>query len=290
MVATSIANIVGAPIAGVIVQYINWMGFAGWRWLFILEGLPPAIIALFGYAIMKDGPEQAQWLSADEKNLIRADLDAEKKITTVKTEKVGLSKILTNGMLWKMAIIYMGVQISTQAAALWLPILLKGFAKGLSSSMIGYILIIPGITGAIGILLVGNHSDKTGERKWHAIVPMLILSASFLLILIPVGGLPLKIAVLAIYGATVGSWYGPYWTMPPAFLSPEILAVALAFINSCSALAGYLGNQLSGIIDNRFGDTGVFIFLAAAVLISVFVILTLDFKRQKAVDTLHSEK
>lgn len=284
MIATSVSGIVASPVAGLIVQYVNWMGFAGWRWLFLLEGLPPALIALLGFAIMKDSPEQATWLTPEEKAMIRKDLDEEKVMTSGKSQanqKVGLFQILGNGMLWKMAMIYMFVQIATQTATLWMPVLMKEFASELSASQIGFILMIPGITGAFTIVINGNHSDKTGERKYHAIIPMLILAASFLLIIIPFGGLPFKILMLAIYGATVFCWYGPYWTMPPAFLSSEILAVAIAFINSCSAIGGYVGNQLSGVIDTRFGSSGVFIFLAGVTLVSVVLIMTLDFSKVK---------
>lgn len=282
MLSGTCANVIGAPLAGFIVQYTHWLGFSGWRWLFVLEGLPPALIALFGYIIMKDGPELAKWLTDREKAIIRSDLDAERVVCDGKAEKIGFTRIITDGMLWKMAMIYMFVQMATQAAALWLPVLVKGFAAGLSASVIGYIMMIPGITGAITIVLVGNHSDKTGERKWHAIIPMLILSASFLLIMIPVGGLPFKILMLAVYGATAGSWYGPYWTMPPTFLSTDIIAVSMAFINSCSAAGGFIGNQLSGIVDARFGDSGVFVLMAAVVLVSVVLILTLDFRKVSA--------
>lgn len=291
MLPVAAANIVGAPLAGLIVQYVNWIGISGWRWLFLIEGLPPAIIALFGYKIMKDGPEKVNWLNADEKAMIRADLDAEKKLTTVETQKVGVAKILTNGMLWKMSLIYMFVQIAQQTAALWMPTLMKGFTQGVgfSASAIGFILIIPAVIGSITMVMNGNHSDKTGERKWHAIIPMLIFSASLLLINIPFGGMPYKIVMLAFYGIGLTTWYGPYWTMPSAFLSPEILAVALAFINSCSAAGGYIGNQLSGLIDSKFGSTGVFVFLGCVVLGSVILILTLDFKKMK-VDHIYDEE
>ncbi|MHB8072473.1 MFS transporter [Desulfosporosinus fructosivorans] len=286
MLSGTCANIIGAPLAGYMVQYANWFGFSGWRWLFLIEGILPAIIALFGFYIMKDGPEKAKWLNEKEKALIRSDLDAEKAVTTVHTKKIGFAKIITNGTLWKLAMIYMFIQIAQQVGAMWMPVLIKGMTVGLSASAIGYIMMIPAIAGAIAMVLVGNHSDKTGERKWHAITPMLILSASFLLILLPVGGLLFKIAMLSIYGATVVSWYGPYWTMPPAFLSPEIIAVSLAFINSWSAAGGFIGNKFSGIIATNFGNTGVFVFLAAVALVSVVLVLTLDFKKM-AIDHIH---
>lgn len=289
MLSGTCANIIGAPLAGFIVQYTHWLGFSGWRWLFVIEGFLPAVFALFGYFIMKDGPEKAKWLSEKEKAIIRADLDAEKAVTTVNTKKIGISKIITNAMLWKLAMIYMFIQIAQQVGAMWMPVLVKGLTTGLSASVIGYIMMIPAIAGAITMVLVGNHSDKTGERKWHAIIPMLILAASFLLILLPVGGLSYKIAMLAIYGAAVVSWYGPYWTMPSAFLSSEIIAVSLAFINSWSAAGGFIGNNLSGIIATNFGNAGVFVFLAAVSLISVALILTLDFKKM-AIDHIHDKQ
>lgn len=288
MLSATVANIVGSPLAGLIVQYANWLGFSGWRWLFVFEGLPPAIIALFGYSIMRNSPEDVKWLSDDEKTMIHSDLEEERKLTTTVSHKVGVARILTNGMLWKLAMIYMTVQIATQTSQLWLPTLFKNFTHDMPSSVIGYIFIIPAVTSAISMYLFGKHSDKTGERKWHAVIPMLLMAASFFLILLPIGGLPYKIVMLAVYGLGYLSWDGAYWTMPSGFLSPEILAVAMAFINTCSSIGGYIGNQMSGVIDAAIGDVGVFVFLGTMVLISAALILTLDFSQMK-IDHIHDQ-
>lgn len=162
-----------------------------------------------------------------------------------------------------------------------MPTLLKGFGKdsGLSATLIGFILIVPSVTGAIAIVLNGNHSDKIGERKWHTIIPMLFVACAYLLITLPIGGLRYKIAILALYGIGSTAWYGPYWTLPASFIAPEILAVSMAVINTSSSLGGYIGNQLAGIVSAQFGSTGVFIFMACCVFASVLLVLTLDTKK-----------
>jgi MFS transporter, ACS family, tartrate transporter len=279
----TVGGLVMSPVAGYIIQYTHWAGHAGWRWLFVIEGVIPAIFALFGFIIMKDSPNECKWLTDREKEIVNADLEDERALqaSQTSTTKVGFVKIITNGMLWKIAMIYMFAQIAAQTSGMWMPVLLKGFASGLSPTAIGYIMMIPTICSFFALLIVGKHSDKTGERKWHAILPLLLFSVSFMLILLPVGGITFKCIMLALTGIGGASWTGPYWTMPAAFLAPGTMAVSMAFINSCSAAGGYIGNMFSGIVAQSMGNTGVFIFMATVILVSVVLIMTLDFKKMK---------
>lgn len=278
MLSMTISQIVGAPVAGCLLEFFNFGGIPGWRWLFLIEGLPVAVFALVGYFVIKDSPDKAKWLTIEEKAFIRNELEAEKALNEANSKKVNFRTIVANANLWKLAGIYCFINAAVTAASMWLPILIQGIDTSLSSASIGFIMMIPAIVSAFAMVVVGNHSDKTGERKWHLTLPIIGLMISFILINLPIGSMAFKLFALVLYGATIMSYMGPYWTLPPAFLSAEGLAVSVAIINSLNAIGAFSGNMLTGIVMTRFGTPAVFTLFAAFLVVAVLLVLTLDFK------------
>jgi MFS family permease len=274
-ISLSFANIIGPPVAGYIVQYINIGGVPGWRWLFIIEGVLPVILGVIAWFVMRDNPGQATWLTEDEKDAIRMDLEEEQAKNAANKEPVGWKKIVTNSTLWRLAAIYGIINVAVQAASIWLPTLIQDIAAFLSPSLIGLVMMIPSITSVIFMYWIGRHSDKTGERKWHAALPMFVLAFSFLLICIPVDVIALKALALILFGATVMSYYGPFWAMPSELLSVEGIAISIAIINCCNAIGSICGNMLTGILMGKFGSTSVFIFFSIVAATAGFIVLSL---------------
>ncbi|SHI27187.1 MFS transporter [Desulfosporosinus lacus] len=275
----SVANIIGPPVAGYIIQYINFGGISGWRWLFIIEGILPMILGVIAWFVMRDNPDQAKWLSVEEKNVIRADLEEEKANNLANKEPVSWKKTVTNATLWKLAAIYGIINVAVQAASIWMPTLIKDIAAFLSPSLIGFVMVLPMIISVICMYWVGKHSDKIGERKWHIALPMFVLAFSFLLICLPVNSLALKMLALMLFGASVMSYYGPFWALPSELLSVEGVAISIAVINCCNAIGSICGNMLTGILMGRFGSTGVFVFFSIIAAVAGLIVLTLDLKK-----------
>ncbi|HKD74940.1 MAG TPA: MFS transporter, partial [Ktedonobacterales bacterium] len=190
-----------------------------------------------------------------------------------------LRMVLGNTTIWKLALAYMLIQAASQASNYWLPGQVKGFSASLTDTQTGLIMALPFVCAMVSMPLWAAHSDRTGERKWHAALPMLLAGVGFLVIA-NVPSMTLRLAGLALFGVGILSFYGPYWAIPPAMLSPAGLALSIAFINSCSSLGGFLANQTLGHVAQQYGSHGVFLVEAALCVAAFAVLVTMRIPRQ----------
>lgn len=280
----AIAAILGSPICGIIVARVNWLGIAGWRWLFLLPSTFSLFIGLLGYLVIRNRPEDAKWLSEQEKAVIHEDLEYEKDLVVEKTTMAAVKQVLTNRTLWKLGIIYFFAQAGMLTASSWMTMIIQGFAPNLDAAQIGYIGAAPALLSVIFSIWIGAHSDKKRERKWHIIIPLFCSAAAFVLFMLPIG-LWIKVVVLGILGSFgLSSWYGPFWTLPAALLPSKIVNVGIAVICCMSSLAGFLGNLLAGVVSQRFGNTGLLLFMSLAVIAATALSFTVDYKTVAKVD------
>ena len=285
----AVTAIFGSPLCGYIVDNVNWMGYAGWRWLFLIPSSMSVVISLIGFAVIRNKPEDAKWLSDKEKAIIREDLDYEKKLLEEKdavppTTKESINKLLKHPALWMLGFMYFFAQMGMNTANGWGTMIIQDFAPGLTGTMIAYISAPSALLSLFFSVSVGASSDKRKERKWHTLLPLICAAACYFLFLLPVGLWP-KIIVLSVLGAFGGSsWYGPYWTLPPALLPPETVNIAIAIICCMSSLAGFSGNLLGGRISERFGSNGLLVFIGGAIVISIVLGFMLNYKKVAEVD------
>ena len=162
MAAVPLASAVGAPISGVIVSIDEAMGFKGWQWLFILEGLPSVILGFSVLWLLPNGPADAPWLSAAERKLIQDRLAADPP--PPRTQHA-LWAALRDGRVIVLSLVYLGIVMGLYGVSLWLPQIVK--AMGYTDRQVGYLLAIPYAVSAAAMLAWGRHSDARGERVWH---------------------------------------------------------------------------------------------------------------------------
>ncbi|MBV9231888.1 MAG: MFS transporter, partial [Chloroflexi bacterium] len=162
MTALAVSNIIGAPLSGALLDYAHWFGLAGWQWVFIIEGLPAIIFGLLNPFIMLDRPEQAKWLTAEEKQWLRGELDRE--AGAVRQEHgLSLRQALMHWDTWVLALIYFFVVTGFYGFGLWLPQIVKQLSHQSSNLLVTLITMIPYLFALVGMILVANHSDRTGE-------------------------------------------------------------------------------------------------------------------------------
>lgn len=278
MMASAASAVVAGPVSGWIVQNFNLLGHAGWRWLFVIEGVPSIFLGTLAFFVLSDSPGRASWLKPDESEWLVRELEAERAQVAAR-EQSSFREVITNPVLWKLGVVYMCVQGAAQTGPLWFPSIIKGFNFGISDTTIGFIMALPFVCALLTMPFWGYSSDRAGERKWHTVITMGLAALSFLLLgLLP--GLGLKLLALAVYGIGAYGYYGTYWAMPALMLSPAGLAVSVAVINSCSSLGGYIASKTLGYLDQSYGATGVLIGMAAMSLISVGVLLTMKVPRE----------
>ena len=279
MMAAAASAMIAGPVSGWIVQNFNFLGHAGWRWLFVIEGVPSIFLGILAFFVLSDSPRSARWLKHDESEWLTRVLEAE-RAQAAALGKSRFRDVITNPVLWKLGVIYMCVQGAAQTGPLWFPSILKAYNFGVSDTTIGFIMALPFVCALVAMPLWGYSSDRAGERKWHTVIAMGVAALSFLMLgMLP--GLALKLLALAVYGIGAYSYYGTYWAMPALMLSPGSLAVSVAFINSCSSLGGYIASKILGYVEQFYGVTGVLIGMAVMSLVSVGVLLTMRVPRER---------
>ena len=266
-----VASIVGAPISGFILDHAHWFGMSSWRWLLVLEGIPALVCGLLTYFLLPSRPEEARFLTADEKQRIRAELAREEK-GKLKEHQHSAMQTLANGRVWCLASIYFGMLIGLYTLNSWAPQLVKSLSTRYSNSVVGLLVMIPNLVGLAGMVLVSRHSDRTLERRYHVAV-LALAGGSAVISLRATHSAFFSVALLSLLAVGVYGFLGPFWALPSEFLTGFSAAAGLALINSVGCLAGFVGPYMVGFLSQRTGGlygsmpfTSVFLF-ASAILV-----------------------
>ena len=268
MAAQPISNIIGSPVSGLLLG-IHWLGLAGWRWLFILEGVPAVLFGIVTIFYLTDWPQQATWLPEDEKQWISAELEREKKAK--QTRGTLTLRQIVGVLLLAVALFFMAA--SVYGFNFWLPSIIKKLS-GLSNLLVTLVAALPYCVGLMAVLLVGWSSDRTGERRWHAALCMIVASVGLGLSVI---SHRTDLAVLMFCLAAIGMYgYLPaFWSLPTSFLTGTAAAASIGVINSVGNLGGFFGPYVVGYITKRAHTftAGVLCLSASALLAGVLVLL-----------------
>lgn len=276
---TVIAGIVGSPLSGAILELHGLGGLEGWQWLFLLEGIPAVIMGLVVIFVLPDSPRKARWLTTAEKDWILSRLDEELLLAKGRAH-FRLSDAFTSGHIWLLCFIYFLLTIGIYGYEMWLPSIIKEFS-GMSYSIVGLINAVPYLAAIVFMLIIGYHSDRTGERRWHVAVPAFAAAAGF--------GFSAYLqnpylAIMALMAALVGlkSAMGPFWALSTTFLSGTASAGGIALINSVGNLGGFAGPTLVGVINDRTGSYRLSLWvLGGALLLMGILVLTVRAANRK---------
>lgn len=276
MTAPPIANALGSPVAMWVTQH-SWLGFAGWRWVFILAGIPAIIIGIVTFLFLNDKPEQAKWLSNDEKGWLTSQLEREEanKTNKIKSNTIPIKDVFKNKVIWQFTSINFTFVVGLYGIAFWMPRIIKSFSQMLTNTQLGLVTMIPYLCGAIAMVLVGRHSDHVVERKYHAAFGAFLGVVGLIGILISPSPV---ISIIMMCVATCGlySFSGPYWALTSSIISTEVLVVGSGIINCVGNLGGFVGPYFIGILNDVTGNfTSSVIFLAlmlAATCIQILLV------------------
>lgn len=263
MTANMTALIIGNPISGKLLE-VRGLGLAGWQWLFLLEGLPAVIVAFVVLWYLPNGPEDAPWLAAHERRWFSNRLKQDDKASG--SHNLTLFQALSQPRVLLMSLLYFTLVLSMYGYGFWLPSIIKSFGK-LSDLQVSCLTDIPYIATAIGMVLIGMHSDRKKERRLHvaccAFVGSIALAVAALSVTSPV------ICLSALTVAAVCMWgtLGPFWSLATEFLAGAAAAGAIALTNSIGNLGGFVGPYTIGKLDpSKFGFTTPLLVLAGSAL------------------------
>lgn len=277
MTAIPVASILGAPISGLLLG-VDWLGLSGWRWVFILEGIPSVVLGIIVPFYLTDRPAQARWLPADEREWLVAELARERAAKPHAGQSHRLADALRQLRQPRVLVLagaYFAAVTAVYGFGLWLPIIVKALS-GLPNLAVTGIAALPYVAGLVAMLAVGWSSDRTGERRWHTALPLVAVSAGLLLTALLRDHAALAVASLCLAGAGLYSYLPGFWALPTTLLTGSTAAAAVGLINAFGNVGGFVGPYMVGRLNaatNSFA--GGMLYLSASALAAAALVLAL---------------
>jgi MFS family permease len=271
MTGIPVSGVLGGPLSGWILHTAEGAnGLAGWQWLFIIEAIPSVILGLVIILLLDRGIEQAKWLTPEEKRVLAANIAADSKDVASQSFRDGFMR----PMVWALSGIYLFFIMGLYGVDFWLPTLIKG--SGVTDPLeIGLLTALPYAAAAAAMILVGQSSDASRERRWHIAVPGVIGTAGWCLaVYAGTGNVALAMIGLTVATICVLTTLCQFWCLPTAILAGAAAATGVAVVNSFGNLAGFVSPYVIGwIIDTTHStDLGVYTLAACLAIGSVLVL------------------
>ena len=279
MTAIAAANVIGAPLSGWIMEaFDGTTGWSGWRWLFLIEGIPSLIMGGVILAALPDGPKTATWLTPPERQLVVDALaaDADHATTSnVAHAPRSLREAMTHRAVWALAFVYFAGTVSLYGVNFWMPTLIQDLGIDRSAYLhIGLLTAIPWGIAGVTMVVAGAHSDRTRERRWHVAGALLVTAAGLTMLTLTGSTVVGAITALAIIASGVLAFFATFWTIPTGFLQHSAAAAGIAWINSVGGLGGHFGPDLIGRVRTATGGaSGALLTLAALAVAGALVVL-----------------
>jgi ACS family tartrate transporter-like MFS transporter len=251
LVGLPIAVAAGAPMSTAILSLDGWLGLRGWQHMFIIEAIPTIIIGILVLFILTDRPEQAKFLTAEEKAWLAAQLAAERKAKDA-VQKISLWQSFFNPKVMLLSLNYIGIVTASLGMLIFIPQIIKSL--GVTSNMtVGWLTMIPYLCAAVSLVAWGHVSDRMKERRWNLFWTCVLSTAGLVIAGLTMGTwwalVGMTIAACGFYGSK-----GPFWAMPPMFLTGPAAAAAIAWINSIGNLGGFFGPWYVGFMKDATGS------------------------------------
>jgi ACS family tartrate transporter-like MFS transporter len=276
LLALPVGGLIGAPVSTWILDNISWLDMAGWRWMFILEGIPAIILGVIVVFYLTNRPADATWLSKEESDWLEGELSAERKLSS-QINKVSKLDMLKDSKVWKLALLYFSVYTAIYGLSFWMPTIIKTLSQNATTNLqIGWLAMIPSLVGIPAIILVGWNSDRTNAHKLHLIVCCIIALIGF----IGCGfseSVFMMVLMLTITSAGLYGFTGCFFAYMTFFFTESTAPVGIALVNSFAALGGFVGPMILGIVAFT---SGMFI-LSGLLAISIITMLTLKLIRNQ---------
>jgi len=269
MGAIPLSAVLGSPLAGWILGR-GWLGFQGWRWLFIVEGAPAILLGVVAFFFLTDWPREAAWLTAEQRTWLEQKLKEE---TPPCTAPITIWQAMRSPTIVWMAALTFLAYIGQYTFVFWFPTMLKRLT-GFTDMRVGMVGALPFLAGFVMMQVNGWHSDKQAERRWHSAVPLFVAGIAYFFLSVPGHSVVFTIGWFTIAGVLI-SYISTFWAIPTEILSQAEAATAVGLINSVGSIAGFAGPYIFGYM---YTSTGASFslglrFVMAAVLIAGLMIL-----------------
>lgn len=274
MMAAPIAIIVGAPISELLLSLDGRGGLAGWQWLFLAEGFPAVVLGVLALRVLTDRPEQAHWLSLREREWLARTMAAEREARGA-GHHASVFEGFRSPKVWLLSMVYFLNTLVTYGVFLWLPKILRDLS-GSAGWRLSVMTAIPFVAALIGMVVIGRHSDRTGERKRHVAACALTAASGLVLAAFLSNNLPLLVLSFTLSQIGQRSVMSVFWSIPPMLLGGTAAAAGIALINAVGNLGGFVGPSVMGWLRDATGAyaSGLLV-LAAALIVEAVLVMTL---------------
>jgi carbohydrate kinase (thermoresistant glucokinase family) len=251
MTAGPVSGVIGGPISGWLLDWNHRGGLAGWQWMFLLEAVPAILLGFAAWFFLTDNPGGAPWLCPEEKSWLLQTLEAE-ATSAPETSADLRSPWFASARLWGFALVYFGLNTCTYGISLWLPTALQSLT-GLSNFLLGLLSAVPYLAAAIVMILIGAHSDRTAERRWHIALPAFAGGVALAVSGFS-EGVPLSVFCFAIALSASSSMAGPFWAVASGSFTAAVAARSIALVNAVGNLGSGFGPYWIGHLRQTTGS------------------------------------
>jgi ACS family tartrate transporter-like MFS transporter len=245
MIGLPVAVAVGAPISTALLGLDGLFGLKGWQVMYIAEAIPTLVMGVISFFLLTDRPEQAKFLTAEERNWLITRIASERRATEA-VRTFTLWQALYNPTVLLLALNYLGIAIAALGMLIFIPQIIKSLGS-YSNMTVGWLTMIPYICGAIAMVVWGRISDRMNERRWNLFIACVFSTVGLVIAGMTMGTwwalVGMSIAAMGFYGSK-----GPFFAMPPMFLSGAGLSAGIAWINSIGNLGGFFGPWYVGVM------------------------------------------
>lgn len=263
LVGIPVANIIGAPISGALMQLTGHEHIRNWQWLLLIEGVPAVILGIVCLFFLDDKPAKAKWLTAEEKLLLQRRLDDEQQRIAAK-HGASMQQAMRNPLLWLLAMINFCGIVGSIGVGLWMPQIIK--QMGVSHTATGFLTALPYVCGALSMLLWAKRANQSRYRiRW--ISGALVMAALALSVSAVASEPLLKMLALCITVSGILAFQASFWALPSGFLTGNAAAAGLAVIVSVGNLGGFFGPSLIGYVKQMSGGFMWALLAVSAVLL-----------------------
>lgn len=284
MIAVAVANVLGAPLSGWIMDSFNGVsGWSGWRWLFVLESIPSLLMGIAVLALLPNGPADAKWLTASDRAQVLGDLAAEREQLAARSigrdaretaAPTSARAALLSGKVWALAFVYFTMAVALYGVNFWMPTIIQELGLDRRAYLqIGLLSMIPWGVAGVTMLLWGNHSDRTGERRWHVTVSLIATAVGLAMLTLTRTAVIPSLCALSLVAAGVLSSMSTFWAIPTEYLRGTAAAAGIAWINSIGNLGGHFGPDLIGRVRTATGSSAAAFLTLAALGVAGAVII-----------------
>jgi len=278
MAAQPVSLFIGSPISGLLLR-VHWFGVPGWRWLFIIEGMPAIVFGFVTIFYLTDWPHQAGWLPDDERVWLTSELEREKQAKQG-AHPLGILQAFRHREVILLTLAYVCINATVYGFTFWLPTIIKKYSA--SSDLVVSLLSAPVFAaGIVSILIVGWSSDRTKERRWHAAVCMIIASVGLFLAVTAKGHLAVAVAMFSFAAVGLYGYLPGFWALPTSFLSGTAAAASIGLINSVGNLGGFVGPYVVGFLTKGDSYFASVLYLSASALVAACLVLSLRATRSE---------